>query len=104
MTFEAVKDQYAENQWRVESFGPDGEAYIVLFPEPLAEARAKSYVVLQNFMQHSDYDIIHRNAGAFKTTIYRPSEEFEGFSSNLTSAMQRSLDLMYARDAKKGGR
>jgi hypothetical protein len=45
MSYEIVKDKVLQDAWRVEAIGPEGEVYVTVFFEPLAEERAKEYVV-----------------------------------------------------------
>jgi hypothetical protein len=48
MSYEIVKDKVLQDAWRVEAIGPEGEVYVTVFFEPLAEQRAKEYVALMS--------------------------------------------------------
>lgn len=48
MSYEIVKDNVLQDAWRVETIGPEGEVYVTVFFEPLAEQRAKEYIALMS--------------------------------------------------------
>lgn len=48
MSYEIVKDKVLQDAWRVEAVGPEGEVYVTVFFEPLAEQRAKEYAALMS--------------------------------------------------------
>lgn len=46
MEYEVFEDKEVSGQWRVESFGPEGECYVTIFSGPDAEFRARTYTAL----------------------------------------------------------
>jgi hypothetical protein len=50
MLYEAIKDQKTADAWRVEAIDYDneGQVYITVFFEPLAEQRALEYAAVMN--------------------------------------------------------
>ena len=47
MHIEAVADNIFPGDWRVEELGEDGEVHIAIFSGPLAEQRAKEYLLFR---------------------------------------------------------